>query len=303
MPIIGAPTLPLGPGDSRPGTFSTPGSGFAVPAGLEAVLEYNGLFLNVRDNIERYHVTSIDGLGDADIRDTRDSNTDDDGETPYNSFLGGKTLVIGGTIRAHSVPKLRDMQMALRAAFADRSKERPLHFRVGDFTKDHFINVKKIAPIAGIEQQGDLRANRDFQITVRASNPRFLSFLQKFFVATPTASIVSVALGDITNSGDYFAQPVYRIYGPSNSTTILNATIGTSFTVNGIVAGDYYDFDTAKKKLKNSSGSNQWKFLSDDSKYVLLQGQSGEENPTGLNHIYFTGDSPRIEISWYDSWI
>lgn len=303
MPITGTPTYSLGVGDSQPGTISTPGSGLAVPVGLEAVLEYNGLFMNVRDNIERYHITSIDGLGDADIRDTRDVNTDDDGETPYSSFLGGRTLVLGGTIRTHSVAKLRDMQMALRAAFSDRSKERPLYFRLGDFSKDHFINVKKIAPIAGIEQQSDIRANRDFQITVRASNPRFLSYYQRFFVATPITTFSQVLLGEIFNNGNYLAEPVYRIFGPSNSTTIINATMGQSFSVNSIPAGDYYDFDTSKKTLRNSGAVNQWKFLSDDSNYVKFQGQSGEENPTGLNEIFFVGDSPRVEISWHDSWV
>lgn len=303
MSIIGSLPYPIGPGDSAPGHYTTPGSGFAVPVGLEAVLEYNGLFMNVQANVDRYRIISIDGLADAEIRDSRDVNTSDDGETPYNSFLGGRTIVITGSIDTYSIPKLRDMQQALRAAFADRSKERPLHFRLGDFEKDHLINCKKIAPITGIEQQLNTKVARDFQISLRASNPRFLSYYQQFFVATPAVTLVPVALGTVVNSGNYLAEPIFRIFGPSSTTTILNATTGESFSVIAIPSGDYYDFDTSKKTLKNSSGANQWKNLTDDSKYVKLQGQSGEDNLTGENDLFFTGDSSRIEISWHHSWV
>lgn len=310
MSVIGFEPYVSGPGDGQPGTQTLPGTGYAVPAGLEAVLEYNGLLLNVQQNIDRYRVSSIDGLGDSDIRDTRDVNTNDDGETPYNSFLGGRSIVISGTIDTYSVSKLRDMQQALRAAFADVTQERPLHFRLGDFTKDHVIYCKKVASIAMAETQTNYRVTRDFQISLRASNPRFLSWYQNFFYAQPPPTVSPpLQIGVMVNAGNYWAQPIYRIWGPCTTVTIANDTAGTSFTLTNhgvggqptIPFGTYFDFDTAKKTLRDGFGVNQWNNLDDDSDYVLFQGTT--PGSTGENVIFFTGDSPRVEISWYDSWV
>lgn len=296
MPIHDLEIYGFGPGDGQPGSFTLPGSGIAVPAGLEATFEYNGLFLNVQQNADRYRVSSMDGLYDADIRDARDPNTNDDGETPYNSFYGGRTIVIGGTIQTYSISKLRDMQQALRFAFADVKTERPLHFRTGDFNKDHFINCKKIAPITGIEQQSNLNASRDFQISLRASNPRFLSYYENFIDAYPhVPTLTSSQIAVVTNAGNYSAQPVWRIYGPCSSSTITIDETGDSFTIGAITFADFLEFNIEKKTLKNSTGINSWNLLADDSDYARLI--------SGDNHIFYEGDSPRVSISWRDSWI
>lgn len=306
MTIHSAKIFVPGPGDGQSGTLTLPGSGIAVPAGLDAVLEYNGLLMNVQKNIDRYRVTTIDGLYDADVRDTRDVNTNDDGEVPYNAFYGGRTIVIGGTIETYSVPKLRDMQQALRAAFVNIRNEYPLYFRTGNFQTDHYINCKKISSISGVEQQTNIRANRDFQVSLRASNPRFLSYYQKnldILPPVPVSSSNPYALTIAINIGNYFSQPIYRIWGPTTvGVTIINDDTGESFEISGSIAyDDYVDFDTAKRSLKNSVGNNLWNLLTDDSDYVGFQGVS--DTTDGNNHLFYYGDSPRIQISWQDSWI
>lgn len=294
--IVDSPIYVPGAGDGQPGNFTLPGSGTAVPAGLEAVLEYNGLLMNIRKNVDTYRILSIDGLADADIRDTRDVNTADDGETPYNSFYGGRTISISGTIVAYSVAKMRDMQQALRAAFADIRNEYALQFRTGDFTKDHIIYCKKVSSIAGTEQQQNFQATRDFQVTLRASNPRFLSFYQKFideFPQKPTLNPLQISNAE--NIGTYTAQPIFRIYGPSTNATITNDTTQESFSIGTIPFADYLEFDTANRTLKNSLGVNSWNLLADDSDYMGFV--------PGDNPIFYSGDVNRIQIWWRDSWI
>jgi hypothetical protein len=294
--IVDSPIYVPGAGDGQPGNFTLPGSGTAVPAGLEAVLEYNGLLMNIRKNVDTYRILSIDGLADADIRDTRDVNTADDGETPYNSFYGGRTISISGTIVAYSVAKMRDMQQALRAAFADIRNEYALQFRTGDFTKDHIIYCKKVSSIAGTEQQQNFQATRDFQVTLRASNPRFLSFYQKFideFPPKPTLNPLQISNAE--NIGTYTAQPIFRIYGPSTNATITNDTTQESFSIGTIPFADYLEFDTANRTLKNSLGVNSWNLLADDSDYMGFV--------PGDNPIFYSGDVNRIQIWWRDSWI
>lgn len=297
-PIVDVPVYIPGSGDGRPGNFTLPGSGYAVPAGLDAVLEYNGLLLNILQNVDRYRIMSIDGLFDADVRDSREVNTADDGETPYNAFYGGRTIVIAGRIETYSVSKMRDMQQALRVAFSDIRNEYPLYFRTGDFTKDHIIYCKKISPISGLEQQANYRATRDFQVSLRASNPRFLSFYQKFFDIYPEPTSADNPVEEIaiaTNSGNYNAQPIFRVYGPNTGVTLTNDRTAESFTIAPIPFGDYLEFDTIKRTLKNSLGENRWNYLHDDSDYVNFI--------PGDNQIFYSGDSPHIQIWWRDSWI
>lgn len=301
-----APIYVPGPGDGQPGNLTLPGSGFAVPAGLEAVLEYNGLLLNVQKNVDRYKITNIDGTSDADVRDTREANTDDDGETPYNSFYGGHSIVISGTIQTYSIAKLRDMQQALRAAFVDIRNEYPLYFRTGDYSKDHYINCKKVAPISGVEQQAGMPVNRDFQITLRASNPRFLSYYQHMidqYPAVPTDQASDYPIATITNIGNFPAQPIFRIYGPTTTgVTFANQNTGDTFTIAGGTAyNDYLEFNPAAKTLKSSDGTNQWNMLSDDSDYMTLQGAAAGH--TGENVITYYGDASRVQIWWNDSWL
>lgn len=296
MSVYDADIYVPGPGGGS-STSTVAGTGLAVPAGLEAVLEYNGLYMNVQRDYDFYRITSIDGLGDADIRDTRDVNTESDGETPFNAFYSGRTITIGGTIVTYSISKLRDMQMALRGAFADIRTEKPLYFRLGDFEKDHFINCKKIASNGLTEQQPNLSPHRDFQITLRASNPRFLSYYQHSFTANPPPASLSAMqfLGKVTNKGNYEAEPIYRIYGPSSSTIIYNDTTGTSFQIVGLTEAITVDFNIAKKTLINSYGRTQWNTLSDDADYVLLA--------PGDNNLFCQTDAQRIDVLWYDSWM
>lgn len=306
MPVTDYDIIIPGQGDGQPGTISVAGTGHAVPAGLDAVLEYNGLFMNIQQNVDRYKITSMDGLYDADVRDTRDANTADDGETPYNSFYGGRTITISGTIETYTIAKLRDMQQALRAAFADIRNEYQLHFRTGDYTKDHVIYCKKMAPISGIEQQQSMRVSRDFQVTLRASNPRYLSFYSKFLdiaIDVPVTQSETMLLASPQNIGNYLAQPIYRIWGPTVSgCTIINDETDQMFTINGqIPFDDYLDFNIAAKTLKNSLGINKWNMLGDDSDYMTFKGVSA--NFDGINHLFYYGDSPRVQITWFDSWI
>jgi hypothetical protein len=180
MTIVSTPTWPIGLTGGRSDAL-VQGTGRARPGGVESIFEFNGALLNVRDWWDTFLITSIDGLADPDVRDSRDVNPGRHGETYFNAYYGGRTIVITGKIRAFSLSKLRDMQMGLKRIFADLSGEIPLYIRSGNVRTDVFIYVKKSQPIVMAEQQVDFNYTRDFQITLRASNPRFLSYLEERF--------------------------------------------------------------------------------------------------------------------------
>jgi len=156
-----------------------PGSGKSGPRGVESVLEYNGAFLNVRDWIDTYLVTTIGGLDDADVRDSREVNPGYHGETAFPGFYGGRTITLSGKVYAHTLFKLRDMQQGLRQAFAQLDRELPLVFRTNSPDLDMMINCKKSQAIQMADEQRTANHfERQFQITLRASNPRFLSVVK-----------------------------------------------------------------------------------------------------------------------------
>jgi tail protein len=96
--------------------------------GLHGWWEYDDLILNDRRTPDHYHLLSIDGLADADIRDPRTPWPSAHGEIALNSRYGGKTIVFEGEIRAGNVAKMRDMEAHLRDAFS-RLVELPLYHR------------------------------------------------------------------------------------------------------------------------------------------------------------------------------
>ena len=94
-------------------TVAMPGSGTSQPGGLECRFQYNNLVMHDRQYIDKIRITKIDGLQDAEIRDSRDVNPADHGETAFEAWYGGRTITFEGRIEAFNVNKLRDMQQAL----------------------------------------------------------------------------------------------------------------------------------------------------------------------------------------------
>src|SRR4051812_30414965 len=77
-PILPPPDPSLGQGDP---VVAVPGSGTSQPRGLEVVFEYNGLRFHDRHVRDCYFVTEIAGLDDSELRDSREANPSDHGET------------------------------------------------------------------------------------------------------------------------------------------------------------------------------------------------------------------------------
>jgi hypothetical protein len=155
-------------------TLADMGSGYSVPGGIESIFEYNGLLLNDRSTVDRYRVREVEGLWDADVRDAREANPSDHGETDYESFYGGRTIAMRVRIEAHTLRKLRDMQQAFRTAFLDL-QEKPLYIHSGTLARTVKIECKKSVALAGPESQTDYNFFREVLLTMRASQPEFRS--------------------------------------------------------------------------------------------------------------------------------
>lgn len=196
--------------------------------GVESKLEFNGYILNNRKSADAVFITSIDGLEDADIRDSRDVNPGYDGETAFSSLYGGRTIVLSGFIRAGTLSKLRDMQEGLKSVFAPL-EEKPLIFKGITTDKDLQIYCRKSQPITMGETQDGFDFKRQFQVTLRASDFRFASssVFYKYWRNDSSFSGEKYATS-VSNLGNYLADTVIKIEGPitaeSNGSTGLQVT-------------------------------------------------------------------------------
>lgn len=271
--------------------------------GLEAVWEYNGLSLNDRSNMEQYRLTDIDGLADADIRDSRAPITEAHGELAYNMYQGGRTITLSGRIRAGNVTMLRQMQEDLKEAFSS-TVELPLYIR-GLKADDVYINCRKSAPIAMREVQANQWVERDFMLTLRASNPRFLS------ASLSTARITAVGGGtsiSITNRGNFPAEPTFylgRAVGGINAPVIRNTTLGLTASISGsstfASSGKFYKIvgDAAQRIFRDDLSADKWSLWVAGNKMPVL-------NP-GVNNIALSqatvAGTVYLDVEWRDSWI
>lgn len=185
---------------SEPPTGTDLGTGSAVehitgtklsPAlGVEALIEYRGLLMNVRDWIDTYVVTGISGVDDADVRNSADPRPGRHGELPGSGLYGGRTIVLTIKIETKTIWKLRDMETALKKAFNNVNQEYPLYFRTNDVNKDVYINCRKSQKLEKSEAQDtDTSFVRTWQVTLRCSNPAFLSYLRQFKATSFTPTI------------------------------------------------------------------------------------------------------------------
>lgn len=89
------------------------------PSGIAGTIEYNGLVFNDRRFADRIIVNQITGIDDPDVRDSRDTNPDRDGETAYDSFYSGRGITLRGYIQAGNWQNLKNLWGQLKTAFDD----------------------------------------------------------------------------------------------------------------------------------------------------------------------------------------
>jgi hypothetical protein len=276
----------------------------AFPTGLESPWEYNGLILNDRSTVDKITILKIDGLADADVRDSREVNPSSDGETPGLALYGGRTVVLSGRVQAVTINKLRDMQQAIREAFADLSTERPLICKTDRVARDAYIYCRKSQAIAWSEEWNHgQRFYRDYMVTLRASDPRwqsFLSSLVQYEISGASDLSDGVVVGSAFNNGNYFALPKIRLTGPMTTPKLVNTNTGEflEFTTT-IPDGETWEIDVFTKTIEDLDGNNKFKYLSVNSTMWALDPEST------IVEFYSPSvdDGAHISIQYRSAWI
>lgn len=269
MPIIlPSAALEYGIGDSD---VLVPGSGDIQPLGVEAVIEYNQLYLNVLDWEQTYRVKSIDGLADSDVVSVAKKRTGI-GESFGKSSYSGRSMVMQVEIVGNSLRRLRDMERALDEAFNDLLDHR-LYFHFigadGQFSDSHslFIDCRKWTNTSGSDEISNMMNNRVRQITLRAQYPRLRSLQQSQTITNLDAASKTFTL---TNVGSYEALAAYRIIGSATNVQIINHTTGKQWLMTSlggytVPAGHYADIDAVNRLCQLDDGTWLFKYSTIDS--------------------------------------
>lgn len=269
---------------------SIPGTKHSGPVGIESIIEYrsaNPVYLNVIDWIDTFLVTTINGIDGADLRLSALPNPGDHGETPGDPLFGGRTLVLSGKQYAQTIWKLRDMQQGLRGSFMEIKREYPLIFHAIDPADDLMVMCKLADKIAITDQQTTRNEyQRDFQITLRASNPRFIGAIRRVYEFTQAvASYNNIAL-TLQNTGNFEAQTTIELTGPMTNPTVYNEDNGTAAIISGTIpAGETWVLEQvgpSKRMYRKSDSANRFIYLAATSSWLLLDANNK------MNHLRFT---------------
>jgi hypothetical protein len=281
--------------------LALPGSGFAQPKGLECVWEYGPLRMNDLTVFDKYRVQKISGLDGADIRTSAESNTQDHGEVIGQQFFGGRTIVLEGRIETLTMQKMNDMEQALRQAFLSINRDLPLAIRSGSTGMDAFI-MCRITAKPNIDRSLDnMQMHRAFMLTLRAQDPRVLSYNQHNINQDVTADITTLTP---LNMGNFDAQPIITLHGPltrSGSRIRLSCIeLGLELDYQADIApGHYVVFDTAKRTAVDDTGAEvftNFTFASD-----MMRFAPGYSTIELEAHGYGTGSY--IDLVWRDTWM
>jgi hypothetical protein len=285
----------LGTGDSGGSTIGSKKSG---PRGIEAVIEYNGLYLNVRDWVDTFLVTTIMGIDDADVRDTREPNPGRHGETPGFAYYGGRTIALQGKLITKTIWKLRDMEQALRQAFSDLSIEQALIFHGTAPDEDLQIFCKKSQKLDMADTQTTPNHfERPFNVTLRASNPRFKSIIRHYYqwIYGGSATVDAIAFQTV-NTGNFDSEPYIEFVGPMSAPQLINELNGDTLKfVGNIPAGETWVYEAEGPRLyRKSDLADRWSYIDPTSTDFTYE--PGFPNPV---HLIASGlTSASVLTSW-----
>lgn len=176
-------------------------------------------------------------------------------------------------------------------------------FRVDALWPSDF--VQNVRPLSTPSIQAVLPVSRNkykqnFQMIVRASNPRWTSPLMQTLSSLVSGTPAQVL--DVVNRGNFNALPIITIGssgGSSPTPTLVNLSNGTFITLDTTIAdGDFIVIDSAANTLNDQFNADVFEFFDPTSVFVQLRPGVNRLQLTStvaLTHCYMT-------VSWANTW-
>ena len=145
------------------------------------------------------------------------------------------------------------------------------------------IYCRKSQPIQMTDEQRTANHfERAFLLTLRASNPRFVSSILNYKEAAfPGTTFDAIAMV-LINDGNFTAQPVIDMTGPATNLYVVNEANGHMMHLTApIPTGETWIIDTAARRMyRQSDQANRFQYLDVNSDWLMV-------NP-GKNNIRVT---------------
>lgn len=198
---------------------------------------------------------------------------------------------------------------------------------------DIVLPCRKTQPLEMKEAQAGQFFRRDFLVTLRASDPRFLSryteysrfpfftggtivdgaassgrFYDKTFDkvyttamdATGTAGSATNSL-TVINRGNFPSHPIIRFYGGMTNPSLTNSANGQSFSISATIAdGDYYEVNMANRTVVDSTGTSKYGAVDTSSGWPQLE--SGTNNLILVVSAH-SGTDPHVICASRSAWL
>lgn len=273
-----------------------------------------------------FYVHEIGGTDDADVRDSREVRPSRHGEDAYNALYGGRTLTFTGELRATNLRQLRRVWQELRWAFVDL-KEHYLVFYNDYVANDVMIKCRKSTAMSGREVQDRNYFKRDVLLTLRASEPWFVSRGEHSASHEPTQTFTlgrvytrefddrythyldnendvvdDITAFSVSNLGNFEAYPRFVLNGPMEAPIIQNMNTGeTMYLLMNIPDDETVTIDIQNRTITDSAGHNLFSVLSPLSDWITLA--PGDNNLAITVRTFIEGSDALATVFWRDTWI
>lgn len=214
------------------------GSGIEIP-GLEAILEYGdsstivndsipgAMRINDRSVLEQVRLSNITGLhDDPDGRDSRQPRSDQHGEDAGVMLYGGRTIGLTGSVRAGSIPAMRDVWRRFRSQFGTSERDLIIH-PIGEVPL--FIN-EVANPTLDVDATGWTHTETSGSGTLTggvASGSLLVGQLAATISSAGGSAVVTPTARSSWDGRDIYVHALVRI--TAASATVTNLKVGVKF--------------------------------------------------------------------------
>lgn len=163
------------------------------------------------------------------------------------------------------------------------------------------INCMINAEISMDESQESMKMERDFAITLRATNPRMVSPVERTLTLTPAAA-ATTATGTAVNNGDFPAELKVRVTGPTGADPkVRNDTTAKILRVNGTInTGTWVEFFTDGHKVRDHLAAKVPSFFLSTSDWLEIEDGS---NTMVYELSAGAGGGTNATLTWRDTWL
>jgi len=276
---------------------------------LDCPYDYKNFILN---SGLLYHLTAVEGLDDAEIREARENRAAQHGQTDYNTLLGSRLITLKGEIIASSISQRNQARQTLLDTFVKDGSYSWLKWQPTGDSIAKQIYCKVFSRGVDDNLSGSDSLARDFLINLLAVDPLIYSQTEQIIninIASSAGGFASPLLSPLdssliqtggratcNNEGNFECLPTVKMYGPLTNPRIKNNTDDSKeIKVNiEVDPGNYLEIDFKNKTIMLNGVTSMYAYKDNTSLWFAIKPgnndiefRDGGGDPTGYCQVIF----------------